>query len=77
VKTEKLDLVSKDPGVKSKVSHVTIWIDPARGVSLKQIFYLPSGDTRTNTFANIKLNGTLDKSTFKMRTDKNTTTVKH
>jgi len=77
VKTEKLDLVSKDPGVKSKVSHVTIWVDPTRSVSLKQVFYLPSGDTRTNTFSNIKLNGNIDKGTFKMKTDSHTTTVRH
>lgn len=77
VKTEKLDLVSKDPGVKGKVSHVTIWIDPARGVSLKQVFYLPSGDTRTNTYSNIKLNTNIDKGTFKMKTDSHTTTINH
>jgi outer membrane lipoprotein-sorting protein len=63
--------------VKSKVSHVTIWVDAARGVSLKQIFYLPSGDTRTNTFSNIKLNAGVDKGTFKMKTDSHTTTVNH
>jgi outer membrane lipoprotein-sorting protein len=77
VKTEKLDLVSKDPGIRGKVSHVTIWVDPARSVSLKQIFYLPSGDTRTNTYSNIKLNVSIDKGTFKMRTDGHTTTVNH
>jgi outer membrane lipoprotein-sorting protein len=75
VKTEKLDLVAKDPGVKNQVSHVTIWVDPVRGVSLKQIFYTPSGDYRTETYSNIKLNGSIDKGTFKMHTDSHTTTV--
>jgi outer membrane lipoprotein-sorting protein len=56
VKTEKLDLVSKDPGVKNTFSHVTIWIDPTRGVSLKQIFFAPNGDNRTTTYSNIRLN---------------------
>jgi outer membrane lipoprotein-sorting protein len=56
VKTEKLDLVSKDPGVKNMFTHITIWIDPTRGVSLKQLFYAPNGDNRTATYSNIRLN---------------------
>src|ERR1700761_7896724 len=47
VKTEKLDLVPKDPAVANIFTHVTVWMDPVRGVSLKQIFYAPNGDTRT------------------------------
>ena len=77
VKTEKLDLVAKDTGTRNQVSHVTIWVDPTRGVSLKQIFYTPSGDYRTETYSNIKLNGGIDKGSFKMHTDGHTTTVNH
>jgi outer membrane lipoprotein-sorting protein len=60
VKTEKLDLVSKDAGVRNTFTHVTVWIDPARGVSLKQIFYAPGGDNRTTTYSNIRLNKNID-----------------
>ena len=60
VKTEKLDLVSKDPGVKDTFTHITIWIDPTRAISLKQIFYAPNGDNRTAAYSNIRLNGRID-----------------
>ena len=77
VKTEKLDLVSKDAAVKNTFTHVTIWVDPVRGVSLKQIFYAPSGDTRTSYFSNVKLNGKIDKGSFAIKKDAHTTTVNH
>jgi outer membrane lipoprotein-sorting protein len=60
VKTEKLDLISKDPSVKNMFTHITIWIDPARGVSLKQVFYAPNGDNRTATYSNIRLNSRIN-----------------
>ena len=47
VSTEKLDLVSKDAEARKTLSHVTIWVDPVRGVSLKQVLYFPKGDTQT------------------------------
>jgi outer membrane lipoprotein-sorting protein len=64
IKTEKLDLVAKDPSVKSTFTHVTIWIDPARDVSLKQIFVAPNNDNRTATYTNIRLNAKIDKHPF-------------
>jgi hypothetical protein len=54
VATEKLDLVSKDPDVLKYVSHVTIWVDPARDVSLKQLLVFPSGDSQTAFYSNIR-----------------------
>ena len=77
VKTEKLDLVAKDAGTRNQVTHVTIWVDTTRSVTLKQVFYTPSGDYRTETYSNIKLNGNIDKGSFKMHTDSHTTTVNH
>jgi outer membrane lipoprotein-sorting protein len=64
VKTEKLDLVSKDPSVKDTFTHITIWIDPTRAISLKQIFYAPNGDNRTTTYSNIRLNGHVDEKPY-------------
>jgi hypothetical protein len=61
VKTEKLDLVAKDPSVKSTFTHVTIWIDPVRDISLKQIFVAPNNDSRTALYSNIRLNSKIDK----------------
>ena len=45
VPVEKLDLVSKDASVRGNFTHITIWVDPARDVSLKQVGYTPSGET--------------------------------
>ena len=60
VQADKLDLVSKDPGVKSNYTHITIWVDPARDVSLKQEFFDPAGNTDTATYSNIRLNQKID-----------------
>jgi outer membrane lipoprotein-sorting protein len=77
VKVEKLDLVGKSPESKKNFSHVTIWIDPTRAVSLKQVFYQASGNYRTATYANVKVNGNVHKDQFAIKKDKNTTTVNH
>lgn len=55
-KVEKLDLVSKDPGVRQNFAHITIWIDPARDISLKQETFDPAGNTNTVTYSNIRYN---------------------
>ncbi len=75
VKTEKLDLVSKDPNVRNSFSHVVIWVDPQRGVSLKQIFETPSRDRRTSTYSHIKLNGKIDTAFFELKKGSHTTVV--
>ena len=75
VKTEKLDLVSKDPGVKNMFTHITIWIDPARGVSLKQVFYAPNGDNRTATYSNVRLNGSVNRKPYEI--SKKATVIAH
>jgi outer membrane lipoprotein-sorting protein len=60
VKVEKLDLVSKDPSVRNTFTHITIWIDPVRDVTLKQQYFAPGGDTNTVTYSNIRLNLPID-----------------
>jgi outer membrane lipoprotein-sorting protein len=77
IKVEKLDLTGKDPDSRKNFSHVTIWVDPTRGVSLKQIFYTPTGNYRSATYSNIKVNGNLHKDQFAIKKDKNTTVVNH
>ena len=76
VKTRKLDLTAKDAGEKT-FAHITIWVDPTRALSLRQIFYLTNHDRRTCNYTNVKLNGRLDSDTFKIKKDKNTTIVNH
>ena len=75
VQTAKLDLVSKDAGVRANFSHVTIWVDPTRAVSLKQILYEPSGDTRTAYYKNIEYNEKVSSSVFKIKTNSKTQVV--
>jgi outer membrane lipoprotein-sorting protein len=71
VATEKLDLTS-DQAKSQNIVHITIWIDPTRAVSLKQVFYYTSGDTRTSTFTHIKYNSkSLPKSVFDVPKAKN------
>ena len=56
VDTARLDLTPKTPGKNDMFTHITIWVDPARAVSLKQQFFQSSGDMRTATYSNIRLN---------------------
>jgi outer membrane lipoprotein-sorting protein len=65
VQTAKLDLTPKQQGVANTFSHVMVWIDPTRSLSLKQIFYEPSGDNRTATYTGIKYNAKIPADIFK------------
>jgi outer membrane lipoprotein-sorting protein len=56
ITTSKLDLVSKDPNVRNMFTHITIWVDLSRGISLKQQFFTPSDDYRTTIYTNIRYN---------------------
>ena len=76
VMTEILELVAKDPDVLKLFPKVTIWVDPARAVSLKQVFDEGQGLSRSCYYSNIKLNPTLPDSDFTFKTDGNTQYVK-
>ena len=67
--------MSKDPSVRDTFSHITIWIDPVRDVSLKQIFYAPNGDTRTADYSSLRLNGKINTKPYDI--PKNATVVNH
>jgi outer membrane lipoprotein-sorting protein len=74
--TAKLELKPKQASVANTFSHVTVWIDPTRAVSLKQVFVEPSGDTRTATYSNIKVNTRIDPEVFKIKTRADTQIVR-
>ena len=76
VKTAKLELIPKAPNVKNMFAQIVIWIDPARGISLKQQFFEPSGDYRIADYSNIKLNGKVPDDVFKLHTSGSVKTVK-
>ena len=67
VSVEKLDLVSKDASVRSNYTHITIWVDPLRDVSLKQVFFAPSGDTNSAVYTNIRLNQPFDLKAYAIK----------
>lgn len=52
--TAKLDLTPKMPS--DQFTHITIWVDAKRGVSLKQEVFQSSGDSRTAVYSNIRMN---------------------
>lgn len=63
----KLDLVPKQDNIRNNVSHITIWVDLARDISLKQVMFQPSGDTRTVTYTNIRYNSHPPASLFTLK----------
>jgi len=64
VVTDKLELIAKDPNVLKLFPKVTIWLDTARAVSLKQVFDEGEGQSRVCTYTNIKVNQPLPKNAF-------------
>jgi outer membrane lipoprotein-sorting protein len=72
VKTEKLELEAKDSDVLRLFPAVTVWIDPTRAVSLKQVFDEGQGQSRTCTYSNIKVNQSLPGDAFSFKTDSRT-----
>ncbi len=77
IKTEKLELVAKDPAVLKLFPKVTIWIDTTRGVSLKQVFDEGQGQSRVCVYFNIKVNQSLPSDAFKLKTDSKTQYIEH
>lgn len=75
VQTAKLDLTPKNTAGNQMFTHITIWIDPTRAISLKQIFFQPSGDTRTATYSNIEMNK-VPANAFAIKTASGTQTVR-
>jgi outer membrane lipoprotein-sorting protein len=75
VPTAKLDLVSKTESVRNNFSHVTIWIDPIHASSLKQIWFEPSGDSRTVFYRKIQYNKKIPSSVFKIKTTSKTQVI--
>ena len=75
VSTDKLEMVPKDPAIKSKLPKVTVWMDSDRGVSLKQRFDEGDGQYRDALYSGIKMNQSLPADAFTFKTNKATTTV--
>jgi len=66
--TEKLELVPKSTRLRNNVARILLWIDPARGISVQQQFFEPSGDYRLVKYSEIQINQKLPDSAFKLKT---------
>jgi outer membrane lipoprotein-sorting protein len=76
VKTAKLDLVPREASVKQTFTHVTIWVDPSRAISLKQQFFESSGDYRLATYSNIRYNAPVGGDVFTIKSAPGTQTIR-
>jgi outer membrane lipoprotein-sorting protein len=76
VNAARLELTPKSQKVKSMFSTITLWIDPARGISVQQRFQEPSGDYRLAKYSNIRLNEKISGDVFKLRTTGKTKIIK-
>lgn len=68
IETAKLVLVPKAEKVRNTFDHIWLWIDPARGVSLRQQLFAPGGDYRLATYSDIRLNERIPDGAFKLKT---------
>jgi outer membrane lipoprotein-sorting protein len=76
VNAGKLELTPKSQKVLSMFNKITLWIDPARGVSVQQRFDEPSGDYRVTKYSNIQINKKISNDVFKLKTTGKTKIVK-
>ena len=76
VNAAKLVLTPKSQRVRSMFQTITLWIDPARGVSVQQRFDEPSGDYRLSKYSNIRINQKISGDVFKLKTTSHTQIVK-
>jgi outer membrane lipoprotein-sorting protein len=77
VNAAKLELTPKSQRVKSMFSTITLWINPAQGVSVQQQFQEPSGDYRLAKYSNIQLNQKkIPGDVFKLKTTGHTKVIK-
>lgn len=64
----KLELIPKSAHLKNNIARIVLWIDPARGISVRQQFFEPSGDYRLAKYSDIHVNEKLPDSAFKLKT---------
>jgi outer membrane lipoprotein-sorting protein len=76
INAAKLELTPKSQKVANMFQTITLWIDPARGVSVQQLFTEKSGDYRLAKYNSIQLNPKLSNDVFKLKTTGKVTYVK-
>ena len=72
VMTEKLQLIPKAQKARNMFPKITIWVDPARDVYLKQVFDEGQGMSRICTYTHIQFNHPIGADKFTFRTNRKT-----
>jgi outer membrane lipoprotein-sorting protein len=72
VDTVKLNLVPKSEKARNTFNHIWLWIDPARGVSVRQQLFEPDADYRLADYSDIRLNEKIPDDAFKLKTTSKT-----
>jgi len=75
VNAAKLELTPKSDRVRNIFARIWLWIDPARGISVQQQLFEPSGDYRLAKYSDIQLNQKINDNVFKLKTTGDTTYV--
>ncbi len=73
IETAKLNLVPKSQKVLGMFPHIVLWIDPARGISLRQQLFQGEGDYRLANYSDIQQQRSIPDKVFKLKTDSSTT----
>jgi len=69
---EKLELIPKSDRFRNIFARIWLWIDPARGISVQQQFFEPSGDYRLAKYSEIQTDAKIPEDVFKLKTTKRT-----
>jgi outer membrane lipoprotein-sorting protein len=77
VNTAKIELVPLAANVKNQFPKIDLWIDPSRGLSLRQELFTQGGDYRLADYSNIEVNQKISANVFKLKTSGNTRTITH
>ena len=75
VDAAKIELTPKSASVRNNFNRIILWIDPARGVSVQQQLFSPSGDYRLAQYSNIKINEHINDGVFKINKTSSTKVV--
>jgi outer membrane lipoprotein-sorting protein len=73
--TAKLELIPKSEKVRNNYSKMVLWIDPDKGVSIKQQFFTPQGDYKLCKYSAIRLHEKISDEVFRIKTTSKTQTV--
>ncbi len=75
VTAQKLELTPKSTHLRNNLARILLWIDPARGVSVQQQFFEPSGNYRLAKYSDIQINQKLPDNIFKLKTTSKTKVI--